>query len=162
MTSREGVLLKGEFERVYDDRYRIALPPEVTEYLGGESAACVLAKERDGCLSLWPAETWKQHFEVGIDVLAQKLRMNSFQGERLGKLQRLSRLLSTRSRPVQLGQRGRLLVPEGFREFLGVEPGNPVLVVGAGVCVEIWKPSVWVEYLRQDISEFGALFQELV
>lgn len=162
MASASESLLRGEFERIYDDRYRVQLPPEISDFLGGESAGCVLTKETDGCLSIWPAETWKQRFDVGVEILAQKLRMNAYQGEQYAKVQRLGRLLSTRSRPVQLGQRGRVLVPEGFREFLGVEPGNRVIVVGANVCAEIWKPEAWVQYVRGDIATFNSLFQELV
>ena len=62
--------------------------------------------------------------------------------------QRLGRLLSTRHRSVELGARGRLLIPEGFREFLGVEPGGEVLIVGAGVCIEIWNPAKWLGHLE--------------
>lgn len=162
MSNGGPALLRGEYERIYDDRYRVQLPPEIAEFLGGESAECVLTKEMDGCLSLWPMQTWRERFEVGVEVLSQKLRMNAFQGEQFAKLQRLGRLLSTRSRTVQLGQRGRVLVPEGFREFLGAEPGTPVIVVGCGVCAEIWTPNAWVQYVRSDVGTFSSLFQELV
>ncbi len=57
------------------------------------------------------------------------------------QVQMLGRLLSSRHRTVELAGRGRLLVPEGFREFLKVEAGGDVMVVGAGVCVEIWNPA---------------------
>jgi len=73
----------------------------------------------------------------------------------------LGRLLSTRHRTVQLAGRGRLLVPEGFREFLGVEAGGDVLVVGAAVCVEIWKPQVWHSYLESRMPEFQHLLDQL-
>lgn len=153
-------LITGEFRRVYDDRYRIALPPECIEPLVGESADCVIAKEREGCLSLWNAEIWKKKFEGGVELIRHKLQLDYLERD-LMKVQRFSRLLSTRSRPVKLGQRGRLLVPEGFREFLAVEPNSEVLIVGAGVCLEIWNPPVWNAYLREDIGEFHALFKEL-
>ena len=46
------------------------------------------------------------------------------------KYRLLGRLLSTRHRTVQLAGRGRLLIPEGFREFLGVEPNGEALFWG--------------------------------
>ena len=81
--------------------------------------------------------------------------------DKLGEVQRLGRLLSTRHREVQLAGRGRLVIPEGFREFLGVEPGGDVLLVGAAVCVEIWRPSAWIAYLNERIPEFESLLSEL-
>ena len=79
----------------------------------------------------------------------------------LAKVQQLGRLLSTRHKSVELAGRGRLLLPEGFREFLGVEPGGDVLVVGAAVCVEIWRPDAWTACLDEQIPEFRQLLDEL-
>ncbi len=65
---------------------------------------------------------------------------------------------------MELKGRGRLLVPEGFRKFLGVDrdpPDNEVLVVGAAVCVEIWKPDAWLKYLEGRMPKFRRLFHQL-
>ena len=65
---------------------------------------------------------------------------------------------------MELRGRGRLLIPEGFRKFLGAErdpPENEVVVVGAGVCVEIWKPAAWLAYLQQRDAAFRRLFHRL-
>ena len=78
------------------------------------------------------------------------------------EVQRLGRLLSTRQRPVQLAGRGRLVVPEGFREFLGVEPGGEVMVVGAAVCVEIWNPEKWSHYVGEEMPAFRQLLGRVV
>jgi MraZ protein len=53
------------------------------------------------------------------------------------------------------------LIPEGFREFLGVGPNQDVMLVGAVICVEIWNPAAWLEVLRQEMPEFGVLFRDL-
>jgi MraZ protein len=79
----------------------------------------------------------------------------------LGEMQMLGRLLSTRHRAVQLAGRGRLLIPEGFREFLGVEAGGEVMIVGAAVCIEIWDLQAWLACLREEIPRFGQLLQDL-
>jgi MraZ protein len=80
---------------------------------------------------------------------------------RVEEVQRLGRLLSTRHRSVPLAGRGRLVVPEGFREFLGVEPGEDVLVVGAAVCVEIWRPEKWNDYVGEQMPAFRQLLDQL-
>ena len=53
------------------------------------------------------------------------------------------------------------MLPREFREFLGVETGGQVCVVGAAVCVEIWRPSAWVAYVEENIPKFRQLFEEL-
>lgn len=159
--SQPSSFLSGEYRRVYDDRYRIALPPELAESIAGESEDCVLAKEREGCLSLWNAEFWNKKIRGRVDLIRQKLELDVLEHGDLVKLQRFSRLLSTRSRPVKLGGRSRLLIPEGFREFLAVEPNSEVILLGAGICLEIWNPKVWFAYLPQDIGNFHELVKEL-
>lgn len=153
-------LITGEHRRVYDDRYRIALPPECMTSIAADGEEAVLAKEREGCLSLWNVSRWQKTVEGPVGLLEHKLSLQLLDRES-SKVQRFVRLLSTRSKRVKLGQRSRLLVPEGFREFLNVEPNSEVIVVGAGVCLEIWNPIVWTAYLREDLSQFHSLFQEL-
>jgi MraZ protein len=173
-------LLLGEFRRSLDERYRLSIPGELMDQLGiaqtglaqsgsaqsgiepgeGPEADFTLAKERPGCLSLWLDETWKKKLRDGTDVVRSKLRAGKLENQ-LGELQRLGRLLSTRHKQVQIAGRGRLLVPEGFREFLRVEPGGDVMVVGAAVCIEIWQPAAWVEYLDHRMPAFRKLFDKL-
>ena len=81
--------------------------------------------------------------------------------QRWGDVQRLGRLLSTRHQEVRLAGRSRLLIPEGFRQFLGVDPGSEVVVVGAVICVEIWNPEMWMQVLRDEMPDFGELFKNL-
>jgi len=150
----------GEHRRTLDERYRLSIPSEMGDLLAAESPDCFLAKERPGCLSLWSAASWRARLDEGVALIEQKMRSGRLEG-RIAEVQRLGRLLSTRHAPVQLSGRGRLLIPEGFREFLAVEPGGEVIVVGAAVCVEVWRPDAWVEYLRKGIPKFRRLFDQL-
>lgn len=152
--------LLGEFQRTVDERFRLSIPNELGDLLAGESSDCILAKERPGCLSLWSAPVWQARLDEGVELVKQKMRAGKLQ-ERLGEVQLLGRLLSTRHRAVQLAGRGRLLIPEGFREFLGVEPNGEVEVVGAAVCIEIWHPAAWLKYLERRMPRFRRLFDQL-
>jgi MraZ protein len=151
--------IQGEFQRMLDERFRLSLPAELLEQLG-EMKSCILAKERPGCLSLWNTEAWQGRLDAGLELLRSKMRAGKLEG-RLDQVQMLGRLLSSRHRTVELADRGRLLVPEGFREFLKVEAGGEVMVVGAGVCVEVWNPRAWLEYLELRMPKFGRLFDQL-
>ena len=152
--------LLGEFQRTLDERYRLSIPSELTDALVAESTDCILAKERPGCLSLWSAPVWQAKLDEGVELVKQKMRAGKLQ-ERIAQVQLFGRLLSTRHRAVQLAGRGRLVIPEGFREFLGVEPNGDVQVIGAAVCVEIWNPAAWLKYLEGRMPRFRRLFDQL-
>jgi len=153
-------LILGESARTLDQRYRLSIPPELAEMLAPEGGGCILAKERPGCLSLWNVALWKSRLDAGIQLVENKIEAGRLEG-RVAEVQRLGRLLSTRHRPVQLAGRGRLVVPEGFREFLGVEPGGEAMVVGAAVCVEIWHPEKWSGYVGEEMPAFRELLDQL-
>lgn len=150
----------GEFRRTLDERYRLSIPSELADILGSEGNGCFLAKERLGCLSLWSGQHWKEKLDAGVDLILRKMQAGKLEGK-VTQVQMLGRLLSTRHRPVELAGRGRLVVPEGFREFLGVEPGGEVLIVGAAVCVEIWNPPAWFKYVGGRMPKFRRLFDQL-
>lgn len=153
-------LLTGEFRRTLDDRYRLSIPAELAGGLTDVGEQCVLIKERPGALSLWGHTQWAQRLERGVQLIQSKLEAGRLEG-RIDEVQGLGRLLSTRHRTVQLAGRARLVVPEGFREFLGVEPGGETIVVGAAVCVEIWRPEAWISFLERAIPDFHRLFEQL-
>ncbi len=150
----------GEFPRTLDERYRLSIPAEIADPLAADGTDCILAKERPGCLSLWNAALWQDRLDQGVELVRNKMRAGRLEGK-LEEVQLLGRLLSTRHKTVQLAGRGRLSIPEGFREFLGVEQGGEVIVLGAGVCVEIWNPRAWLDYLEVRIGDFRQLFDHL-
>ena len=154
-------LILGEATRTLDERYRLSLPTELFETLAAEGGRCILAKERPGALSLWNAAIWQERINEGVGLIGQKILARRLDA-RLDEVQRLGRLLSTRHREVQLAGRGRLVVPEGFREFLAVEPGGSVMVIGAAVCVEIWRPEAWHAYVGEQMPQFRTLLETLV
>lgn len=152
--------ITGEAKRTLDERFRLTLPPEFARAVADESGDTILAKERPGCLSAWRPSDWQKRLDDGITLIRQKIASGRMD-QRWTDVQRMGRLLSTRYRTLQLANRSRLLVPEGFREFLDVKAGGEVMVIGAVICVEIWNPSAWLEVLRQDMSQFSALFEGL-
>jgi MraZ protein len=155
-----GELFLGEWTRVLDDRYRLTLPPEWTGPLAGESNACTLAKERPGCLSLWNTGRWQAWLDAGLELVRNKLRSGRLE-QRTESVQMFGRLLSTRHHAAAIAGRGRIAIPDAFRSFLGVEPGGEVLIVGAAVCVEIWRPQNWSDHIGEHMPTFRQLFDQL-
>ncbi|MCC9604411.1 division/cell wall cluster transcriptional repressor MraZ [Blastopirellula sp. JC732] len=150
----------GEFNRKIDERFRLSIPTELADPLCENSADLILVKERPGCLSLWNSAQWQAKLDAGVNLVKAKIDAGRLEG-RIADVQMLGRLLSTRQRNVQLAAKGRLLIPEGFREFLGVEAGGEVLIVGAAVCVEIWRADAWLSNLEAQMPEFRSLLDGL-
>ena len=151
----------GEFRRSLDDRFRLSIPAELSDSLPqDEQKKCILAKERPGAISLWHADDWGDRLEKDVELIRSKISAGHLR-DRITDVQLLGRLLSTRHREIQIAGRGRVSIPEGFREFLAVEPGGDVILVGAAVCIEIWNPTAWIEYLNEQIPKFGRLVEEL-
>lgn len=143
-----------------DERFRLSLPPEFASAVCDDEGAAILAKERSGCLSLWPRKEWEQKLKTGVSLLEQKMSSGRMEG-RYADVQRLGRLLSTRHQQVTLAKRSRLVIPETFRDFLGTAAGQEVVIVGAAVCVEIWHVDRWLDVLKAEMPEFGELFKTL-
>lgn len=160
MEQRPAKLILGEFRRTIDERFRLSIPGELLETWDEEKTECVLVKQRPGCISLWRATDWQANLESGVRVVESKWQAGRL-SDRMSDVQALGRLLSTRHRPVQLAGRGRLSIPEGFRDFLGVEPGNDVLVIGAAICVEVWEVQAWIACLNAEIPRFGEILDDL-
>jgi MraZ protein len=152
--------INGEVRRTLDERFRLTLPSEFAESIADTQGQVIIAKERYGCLSVWKSADWQQRIDDGVSLIRQKIAAGRME-QRWNEVQRLGRLLSTRYTPVKLANRSRLLIPEGFREFLDVPAGQDVMVVGAVICVEVWNPAAWLEQLKLDMPEFGGLFKEL-
>ena len=152
----------GEFPRTLDERFRLSVPVELAVPLLAKGPQCILVKEMPGCLSLWNAAgvAGQKRLDEGIELVQSKMRAGRLEG-RLDEVQLLGRLLSTRHKPVQLAGRGRLLIPEGFRQFLRVEPNSELLLVGAAICIEIWNPTDWMAHLEGQIPQFNKLFDQL-
>ena len=159
MTDRHDLLL-GEWVRSIDGRHRVSLPTELAGPLAGETGHCVVAKERTGCLSLWNSQQWGTWLEDGVGLVTRKIQSGRLAG-RLDRVQLLGRLLSTRHRTIPVAGRGRIVIPEGFREFLGVSPEERLLVVGAAICIELWHPLRWNEHVEENMPEFRQLFDQL-
>lgn len=160
MPAPPDIFITGEHRRALDDRFRLSLPPEFAASVTDDAGQTILAKERSGCLSLWRADDWRERISDGVSLIREKIRTGRME-QRWTEVQRLGRLLSTRSTEVKLANRSRILIPEGFREFLDVEKGGDVMVIGAVICVEIWNPAAWLDQLRADMPDFGELFKDL-
>ena len=156
----EKQLIRGEFRRKLDERFRLSLPSEFVDLFPPKSD-WVIVKERPGCVSIWEQKTWQENLDDHIDLIQKHLKLGHLH-QKMSELQIFGRLLSTRYRPLQMAGRGRLVVPEGFREFLGVEAEKDAMIIGAATCIEIWHPQKWIQYVEKRIPKYQKLLDRLL
>jgi MraZ protein len=153
--------ITGEHKRTIDDRYRLVFPPEFAEAVMDDNGETILTKERYGCLSLWRPQEWRVRFEQRLALIQQKMTAGLME-QQWSKVQQFGRLVSTRNTTIKFANKSRMLVPEGFREFLDVPPNQEVILVGAAICVEIWQPDAWRTALKDQLPLFDGLMQGML
>jgi MraZ protein len=138
--------LTGEFRHALDERARIAIPVRFRPRL---AQGATLARWLDGCLAVFPADTWEDLAER-----IQALPTTNAAARQFG------RFMSSGAVDVELDRQGRLLVPSYLREYAALT-ANEVVVVGALNRLEIWAPERWQPYRSQIEDQPEALAEHL-
>lgn len=119
------MLFVGVFERQLDDKGRLAVPATFRDRLGEH---CYLAKGRDKCVTIVPAET----FEAEAAAMAARVGVGEVSRNQL-------RALASSAVVVTLDKQGRVNVDEQLREYADLAPGEPVTVAGSFDRLELWS-----------------------
>ena len=108
-----------------------------------------LARWLDGCLAIFPADTWED-----LAAKIQGLPTTNAAARQFG------RFMSSGAVEVELDRQGRVLVPSYLREYAGLT-NSEVVVVGALNRLEIWAPTRWQPYRSQIEDAPEALAEHL-
>jgi MraZ protein len=127
-----GSVFTGEYRHAVDDKGRIAVPARFRTQLEG---GAVVAKWLDTCLAIFPKSAW--------DELATKVGSLPMTDPNARLLQRR---LFAGALETELDRQGRVLLPQGLREFAGL--GEEAVVLGSRDHAEVWTPARWIEYSR--------------
>ncbi|MBN1864152.1 MAG: hypothetical protein JW808_04565 [Victivallales bacterium] len=95
----------------------------------------------EGALAIYPE-----------DIYLEMRRAESRPAEKAGSsmvFRRTLRRFGSLSSAEKVSQQGRVTIPVGYRNMLGLNPGSEVVVVGAEIGVEIWNASRWDEELKR-------------
>ena len=125
-------MFTGEYRHAVDGKGRIAVP---ARFRGQLADGAVVARWLDSCLAIFPMTAWGElAARVGslpmVDPNARLLQRQLFSG----------------ALETELDGQGRVLVPQGLREFAGLEA--EALVLGSRDHAEIWAPARWTDYSR--------------
>ncbi|MBD3399132.1 MAG: division/cell wall cluster transcriptional repressor MraZ [Candidatus Coatesbacteria bacterium] len=126
------VVFLGRYEYNLDEKGRLAIPARLRNGDDG-TVDWVLAQGLDGCLFLYPVETWRE-----VAGRVQSLAAN----QRAAR--RFARLLFAGAVEVTLDKQGRVGIPQHLRAW--AELKREVIVVGVGRRIEIWDKAAWEDY----------------
>lgn len=119
----------GQYERILDDKGRLAIPAELRAGLG---KGAVMTRSFDKCLCIYPAARWET-LALAIDDLPD-IRT---------KVRELARRQFGSAVACEFDRQGRVCVPAFLRERAGLQ--GDVVVVGVYSRVEIWNRDAWMQ-----------------
>lgn len=118
----------GEYQHGLDGGGRVALPARYREAFRGE---VILARLFEPCVNVFTLEGWEA-IQQRLDTLSM------FQED----ARRIQRTLNSWLFTGEPDRQGRVLVPPPLRAYAQLEPGQPVVVIGAGNRLELWNPDL--------------------
>ncbi len=118
----------GEYEHAIDDKSRLTLPARFRAALAD---GVVVAKGLDGCIDVWPRETWN------VKVVERIGNLDSL----LPDARQLQRhFFSSASEDIP-DKQGRVLLPASLVRHAGL--AKDVTLVGNNDHLEIWDRAAW-------------------
>ncbi len=133
----------GEFEHTIDDKGRVAIPARFREDLGERF---VLTRGFEQCLQAFPRGMWED-----LSAKVDRLPLGSPQARTL------RRMLFSPAAEVEIDRQGRILIPQGLREYAGL--AEEVLITGMNTYFELWSGERW-RALQDELSNSGAAIAE--
>lgn len=143
----------GQYEYTLDPKNRLVVPPRYREALAAEKGShFILAIGIDRCLWLLLPSQWEavlQDTKEASQSIKDKARARAFRRHLYGS-----------AVETPLDEQGRILVPQGLKEYAGLR--KDVSIIGAGNKAEVWDRSRWKSYSRsQAAPSFEKLARDL-
>src|SRR4030042_3503266 len=133
----------GEYKHNLDYKGRLAVPKKFRKEL---ASGAILTKGLDGCLFLYPQESWEK--------LTNRLKESSVA---IADTRAFERYLFGRAVAVEFDLLGRVKIPEYLLEYALIK--KEAVFVGILERIEIWNPDKWnklarkLDYRGEEIAE---------
>ena len=127
-------MFMGEYSHTIDSKGRLIIPSKFREELGENF---VLTRGLDGCLSIYPAASWKAFEKKLAELPLTSKDARTF-----------TRFFVSGATGCELDKQGRILVPGTLREYAGLE--KDVVLTGNINRIEIWSKRKWSENSNYD------------
>ena len=120
-------MFMGEYNHTIDAKGRLIVPSKFRELLGN---GFVVTKGLDGCLFVYPNEEWA--------TIEEKFRSIPLTTKDARKF---SRFFFAGAASCEVDKQGRILLPQGLREYAGLQ--KDVVLAGVLSRIEIWSKERW-------------------
>jgi MraZ protein len=120
-------LFLGEHRHSLDAKGRVIFPVRMRSDLG---AQVVVQKGIEPCLYVLPPDEWERQVARVTDLPTTN-----------PDARRYARHFFSQASSERIDGQGRLTIPQGFRDYAGLD--RDVVIVGAGRRVEVWDASRW-------------------
>jgi MraZ protein len=137
-------MFRGRHTHSIDAKGRVSIPTAFREELQPVAERAPVLTAHEGCLRLYPHDSWCQLEER---ILAQ--------ADVDPDAQDFVRLVLSSAEPTPIDRQGRILVPQHLREQAGLE--REVTIAGVGREVELWDAARF----RMVIGQTHANFREI-
>ena len=125
-------MFMGEYNHTIDAKGRLIVPAKFREILGDNF---IVTKGLDGCLFVYPNDEWTR-FEEKLKSLPLTNK----------NARQFTRFFLAGAAACEGDKQGRILLPQGLREFASLE--KDVVLVGVASRIEIWSRERWDESMN--------------
>jgi MraZ protein len=122
----------GEYLHIFDSKNRISLPSRFRKDLG---RAVIITRGLDHCLYIYARKAWEKQ----AATYAAKTSGNAAE-------RGLARLFLAGSSDAEIDGAGRVLIPENFKKFAGIN--ERAVIAGVADRVEVWEEEAWNRYTK--------------
>ena len=141
---------KGTYYYSIDHKGRISLPVKLRDKSDSPTGdSYVIAPGFDGCLYIYPHETWKQ-----IELNMKSLKVSD------PRARTFERTLFPNSEDAKLDGMGRLTIPRLLLELAKIK--KEVVILGVNEKIELWDPDVLRVYRESQTESYEDVARQLL
>lgn len=140
---------KGSYSYSVDNKGRVALPARLRKNLAASAKGIfVITRGFERCLYLYPQDEWNklEQFVRGLSFLNAQHRF-------------YARTLFERAIDSPIDSQSRITIPQELMKFAGIE--NEVLILGVLDRIEIWSPTVYNEYQKNQPDTYETVAEQV-
>jgi len=139
--------LTGTFERILDEKQRLALPKPMRDDLtSGEVGSLYAAPGNDRCVALYSHQSFQQLADRLTELSSARSEIRNYQ-----------RMFYSQAEAVECDKQGRIRLPARLVTFAGLS--SQIVLVGVRDHAEIWEKTRWEELIQQHANDFDQLTQ---
>lgn len=135
----------GEYLHTLDQKGRLIIPARLREGLG---ETFMISRGLDRCIFVYHLDEWGRIEQKVKDLPLTRSDARAF-----------SRYLFSGAAEVETDRQGRVLIPQGLREYARIE--REAMIIGVSNRVEVWSAGAWKEYTSAENLDFEAAAEKL-